>query len=198
MNNDFKELQNKWNNNKKNIESSADSFEDLNKIIRKKEKENFLFYYGTINTLSITLIVVFLFFNYAAPVKEVLSRLGVGLMLFGLVIRIVIEVISIYKAKQINSIDNVLKTTENSILFHRFRKTIHGVYTPIIIALYTIGFYMITPEFNVYMELWYLLLIDISYVFIAFVLFVIIRKGVKKEMQELIEIIKLKNEIIEE
>ncbi len=196
MDNEFNNLQNKWERNKKEIELSNDSLDILYSKIKEKEKENYFFYYGTITILLVTLIVILLFFYYVAPVKETLSRIGVGLMISGLLFRILIEIISIYKAKQINNIDNTLKTTENTIKFHQFRKTIHKVIAPIIIILYTIGFYMITPEFSLYIEFWNLVLIDISYVIIAVILFIVIRKGIKKEMQKMTDIIELKNDII--
>ena len=197
MDSEFNKLQNKWESNKKEIELSNDSLDILYGKIKKKEKENYFFYYGTITILLVTLIVISLFFYYVAPVKETLSRIGVGLMISGLLFRILIEIISIYKAKQINNIDNTLKTTENTINFHRFRKTIHKVIAPITIILYTIGFYIITPEFSLYIEFWNLVLIDISYVIIGIILFIVIRKGVKKEMQKLTDIMELKNDIIE-
>ncbi len=197
MNSEFSKLQNKWESNKKEIELSNDSLDILYSKIKKKEKENSFFYYGTITILLVTFIIISLFFYYVAPVKETLSRIGVGLMISGLLFRILIEIISIYKAKQINNMDNTLKTTENTINFHQFRKTIHKVLAPIIIVLYTIGFYIITPEFSLYIEFWNLVLIDISYVIIGIILFVVIRKGVKKEMQKLSDIIKLKDDIIE-
>mgnify|MGYP006146253501 FL=1 len=150
MNSQFNKLQNNWESNKKEIELSNDSLDILYSKIKEKEKENYFFYYGTITILLATLIVISLFFYYVAPVKETLSRIGVGLMISGLIFRIFIEVISIYKAQQINNIDNTLKTTENTINFHQFRKTIHKVIAPIIIVLYTIGFYIITPEFSLY------------------------------------------------
>jgi hypothetical protein len=197
MNSEFNKLQNNWESNKKEIELSNDSLDILYSKIKEKEKENYFFYYGTTTILLATLIVISLFFYYVAPVKETLSRIGVGLMISGLIFRIFIEVISIYKAQQINNIDNTLKTTENTINFHQFRKTIHKVIAPIIIVLYTIGFYIITPEFSLYIEFWNLVLIDISYVIIGIILFLVIRKGVKKEMQKLTDIMELKNDIME-
>jgi len=196
MNSEFNELQNKWESNKSDIELSNNSLDILYSKIKEKEKDNYFFYYGTITILLATLIVISLFFYYVAPVKEILSRIGVGLMISGLIFRIFIEVISIYKARQINNIDNTLKTTENTIRFHQFRKTIHKVIAPIIIILYTIGFYIITPEFSLYIEFWNLILIDISYIIIGIILFIVIRKGVKKEMQKLTDIMELKNDII--
>jgi len=197
MNNEFNKLQNKWESSKKKIELSNDNFDTLYRKIKEKEKENYFFYYGTITILLITFIAISLFFYYAAPVKETLSRIGVGLMIYGLLFRILIEIISVYKAKQINNIDNTLKTTENTINFHQFRKTIHEVIAPIIVVLYTIGFYMITPEFSLYIEFWNLVLINVSYVIIGIILFIVLRKGVKKEMQKLSDIIKLKDDITE-
>ena len=197
MDSEFNILQNKWKSNKKEIELSNDSLDVLYSKIKGKEKENYFFYYGTIIILLVTLIAISLFFYYVAPVKETLSRIGVGLMISGLFFRILIEIISIYKAKQINNIDNTLKTIENTINFHQFRKTIHKVIAPIIIVLYTIGFYVITPEFSLYIKFWNLVLIDISYVIIGIILFIVIRKGVKKEMHQLDDIIGLRNDIIE-
>jgi hypothetical protein len=178
------------------MEVSA-NFDVLYKEIQRAEKENYFFYYGTIMILLITLVVVSLFFSFVAPVQETISRIGVGLMVYGLLFRIIIEVISIYKAKQISHFDNTLTTTENTIKFHQFRKIIHQVIAPTIIGLYTIGFYLITPEFSLYIEFWNLVFIDLSYIVIGIILFLVIRKGVKKEMQKLEDIVRLKNEILE-
>ncbi|GGG35814.1 hypothetical protein [Bizionia arctica] len=197
MSSEFKNLQSHWETNKKSMEVSTPNFDSLYKKIKSKEKETYFFYYGTITILLVTLIVISLFFYYVAPVKDILSRIGAGLMILGLAFRIIIEIISIRKAKQIDLLDTTLKTAENSINFHRFRKNIHQVIAPIVIVLYTIGFYMITPEFSLYMPFWNIVLIDISYVVIGIVLFIVIRKGVLKEMQILTDIVKLKNEITE-
>lgn len=195
MNNDFKNLQSHWESSKKDIELFPTNLDAIYDKIRKKEKENYFFYYGTIMILLVTLIIVSLFFYYIAPVKETLSRVGVGLMILGLVFRIYIELISIQKAKQINLMESTLKTAENSIVFHRFRKTIHEVIAPIIIGLYTIGFFMISPEFSLYMDFRNVVLIYVSYVIIGIILFIVIRKGVVKEMKTLDVIVILKNEI---
>ena len=197
MSRDFEELQRNWEKSKKSIESQTGSFDGLYKKIRSREKENYFFYYGTVAILSITLLAISLFFYYIAPVKEILSRMGAGLMILGLLFRIFIEIISIYKAKRINNLDSTLKTAENTINFHRFRKSIHQIVSPIIIVLYTIGFYIITPEFSLHMKLWNIVLYDISYIVIGIILFIVIRKGVKKEMKKLREIVKLRNELIE-
>ena len=117
MNSEFNKLQNKWESNKKEIELSNNNLDVLYSKIKGKEKENYFFYYGTITILLVTFIIISLFFYYVAPVKETLSRIGVGLMISGLLFRILIEIISIYKAKQINNIDNTFKNNRKYYQF---------------------------------------------------------------------------------
>jgi len=197
MSNHFSELEDAWNQSKKSLQSSPTNIENTYEKIRAHKKESFLFYYGTIAILSTTLIVIFSFFYFVAPVEQVLSRIGAGLMLGGLIVRILFEINSIKKAKKIHSINNSLEAVNNSIAFYQFRKKIHGVVAPIIISLYTIGFYLITPEFLIYMDTWNVVLFDISYLFIAVILFFQIRKGVRKEMNNVRETVLLKKELLE-
>lgn len=197
MDSQFNKLLDTWENSKKKMNISNSNLDALYSKIKRKQKENFLFYYRTIIILSITLIVVYLFFYQVVVVKEILSKIGAGLMVLGLLFRILIEIISVYKAKQIDKLNNSLKTTQNIIDFHLFRKKIHGIITPIIVALYSVGFYMITPEFSSYMNRWSVVAIDVSYIIIAVILFIVIGKNVKKEIKQLNDIVKLKSEIME-
>ncbi len=138
------------------------------------------------------------FSTYVAPVQELLSRIGVGFMMMGILLRIVIEIFSSIKSKKINKLDTALKTTELTLIFIEFRKKIHGAITHIIFVLYLVGFYMISPEFSNYFTLWQMILMDVScFVIIAFI-YIQMRKGIKKEMNTLLEIIELKKEIIKE
>ncbi len=196
MKSEFENLQKKWDKGKDSIAFNPKEIDGmLDKIVEKK-RATFFMYYTTISVLLVTLIIISLFFYYVAPVQHLLSQIGVGLMTVGLTIRIAIEVFSIVKAKKIGVADNALKTANNTIAFYKLRKTIQGVIAPIIIILYTIGFYMITPEFSLYLSLWAVILIDVSYIFIAIILFVQIRKSVKKELENLQNIIKLRKEIM--
>ena len=197
MNEDLELLQNSWDNNKNNKSAQTTNFSELYSMIQQKEKDNYRFYYGTIGILLGTLIIVCLFFYFLAPVQETLSRIGASLMITSLSIRILIEVNSIYKAKRIKPTDNTLSTAQHSIHFHQLRKKIHQIADTSSLAVYTIGFYLISPEFSLYIDFVYLLLIDFSYIIIGVILFIVIRKGVKKEIQHLEEIIKLRDEIME-
>lgn len=198
MDNEFKNLQQKWQKQKKEIGDDSSSFEQIVSTIESKRKKGLSFHYGNIIILLITLIGLFFFFYYVAPVQELLSRIGVGFMMIGILLRIVIEVFSSIKSKKINKLDTALKTTELTLDFYKFRKKIHGAITHIIFILYLVGFYMISPEFSNYFNLWQMILMDVScFVIIAFI-YVQVRKGIKNEMTTLLEIIALKNEIINE
>ena len=198
MDNEFKNLQQKWQKQKKELGNSSSSFEEILSKIESKRKKGLSFHYGNIIILLITLFGLFLFFYFVAPVEELLSRIGVGFMMIGILIRIVIEIFSSIKSKKINKLDTALKATELTIDFYKFRKKIHGAIMHIIFIMYLVGFYLISPEFSNYFSLWQMILMDVSCFVIITIIYIQIRKGIKSEMQTLLEIIELKNEIIKE
>ncbi|KZS38677.1 hypothetical protein AWE51_13890 [Aquimarina aggregata] len=198
MNNEFDDLQRKWQKNKEQIRNEPMAMDTMLAAVTKKKASTIRFQYGNIVVLLITLVVISLFFYYIAPVQQILSRIGVGLMIGGLFLRIIIEFISIIKSKKVDIVNNVLSTTQETINYYNFRKRIHGPITVIIILLYTIGFYMITPEFSLYFSTWQMILINTSYIIAAAIFIPIIRKSVKQEVKTLHEIIELKEKIIAE
>ncbi len=198
MNNEFEDLQRKWQKNKEDIKNDSRNINEMLSEIKAKKKSSVDFQYGNIVVLTITLLVITAFFYYVAPVKQVLSRIGAGLMIGGLLLRIIIEFISVARSKKIDVIDNVLTSTESAISYYNFRRKIHGPITIIIIALYSIGFFMITPEFSLYFTTWQMILIDGSYILGAAIFIPIVRKSIIREVKTLQEIIELKSKIIEE
>lgn len=199
MENEFEALQNQWQKDKNTIENDAteNSIEEILSVIKKKKTWSITFHYGNILVLSIVLLGITAFFYFVAPVEHLLSRIGVVLMIGGLFIRIIIEFISVSKSKKINMLDQALHATEKTIAFYKFRRKIHGPVTVVIVALYTIGFYMISPEFSLYFENWQMILIDVSYIIGAVILIIVIRKNIKKEIRILSEIVGLKKKMVE-
>ncbi|MHA7058113.1 hypothetical protein ACWGOQ_0012905 [Aquimarina sp. M1] len=198
MSNEFEALQSQWQKEQRTIKDIPNNLEGVLVSIRKRKSWSTRFHYGNILVLSIVLIGVVAFFYFVAPVKELLSKFGVGLMEGGLLLRIIIELISVCRAKGINILGNALQTTNDMITFYNFRKTIHGPVTLMILGLYTIGFYMITPEFSLYFKTWQMILIDVSYIIAAIIPFIAIRKNIKKEIRILKEIIELKKKMTAE
>lgn len=198
MSNEFEALQSQWKENKNSIKGNSLNSEEMFSSINKKKSWSTRFHYGNIIILSLVLIGIVSFFYFVAPVQELLSRVGAGCMIGGLFIRIVIEIISVSKAKKINMTDNALQTTNDTIAFYNFRKKIHGPITIGIIVLYTVGFYMITPEFSLYFKTWKMILIDVSYIVGAIIPYIAVRKNIRKEIHILLEIIELKRTITRE
>ncbi|MEO9209891.1 MAG: hypothetical protein ABI208_02265 [Ginsengibacter sp.] len=66
--------------------------------------------------------------------------------------------------------------------YFRFRKIMNGPVTVSIVILYSIGFYLLTPEFSLYFSTSMMVLIDLSYIIAAVIFISSIMKAVKKEM----------------
>ncbi|MFZ6663626.1 hypothetical protein [Peijinzhouia sedimentorum] len=191
------DLKNKWQSGKKDLPSMPINSQELIKKAQKKKKASVLAHYGTITILSITLIVLILFFTKVAVFQETLSHIGVALMAGGLALRIIVEAYSLVKAKRISLEQTTIENTELNIHFYNFRKKIHSTFTIIIFALYIIGFYMLTPEFSQYIEFNWMLLMDGSFVIIMLGLIWIIRKSTREELQHLKDLIELKQNLKE-
>jgi hypothetical protein len=150
---------------------------------------------STITILMITLVGIAAFFMYVAKFKHTVSHIGSGLMLAGLALRVLIELFSIYLSANIDLSETALKTNNASLAYFRFRKRINGPVTIIIIVFYSIGFYMLTPEFSLYFSKAMMIMIDLSYILIAVIFTWFIRKTIKKEMNILNKIQRIQNDI---
>ena len=117
MNNDFSALENAWNNDKKNLNNSSEHLKATLAQIEKNKNSNFMFYYGTLVILTATWIGISCFFYFVAPVQQILSRIGVGLMIIGLLIRIIVEIATIVKSKKVHVNNNSLSAINNSLYF---------------------------------------------------------------------------------
>ncbi|WP_424961410.1 hypothetical protein [Ekhidna sp.] len=190
----FDDLKNKW-DSARDKNPKPQSTTELIELSKRKHKSVLYSHYGNTVVLTLTLIMISVFFYYVTPFQDLLSKTGVALMVGGLAIRIVIEIISSEKSKKISLIDSTLNTASITLKFYEFRKKIHGPVTFIIVALYTIGFYMLTPEFSRYLEFKWVILMDVSYVLGAIFLIVQIRKGIKEEMVHLADLKRLHEKI---
>ena len=195
MNNEFKNLQDSWQQQQKELQAGSLSFEQMVSQIESKTKKGVSFHYGNIIILLLTIIGLLLFFYFVAPVQEILSRIGVGFMTVGLALRVFIEIGSALRTTKINKLDTALKTAQVTIDFYKFRGKVHGALTHTIFVLYIVGFYMISPEFSLYFSFWKMILMDVSFVIIIAIIYVQMRKGNQKEMKMLGDVIALKKEI---
>lgn len=198
MNTDFNHLKNLWEKSKNEQVAPSSVIEDIIKTAQKKMKSTIRLQWSTIIILAITLIIISIFFKYMTQFNQTISHVGTGLMLGGLIVRILLELISIFLSYKINLADTALKSSHDTMSYFRFRKIMNGPVTISIVILYSIGFYMLTPEFSLYFTTPMMVLIDVSYILGAILFTWSIRMAVKKEMTILNEILRIQEDITRE
>ncbi|MFA0961173.1 hypothetical protein AB9P05_05175 [Roseivirga sp. BDSF3-8] len=171
-------------------ESSGKS-PDPGRIIEQaeqKKRKSRRFHTGNIAVLSATIVGLLVFFNTVAPVQEPLSLASVGVMIGGLLVRIIIEVISYRKLQQIDMTEDTLKANSQARQFYTFRDRIHGPVTIAIVLAYCVGVAMLIPEFSRYLTIKSLLIYYAGFVVWGLIMIVVIRKQIKKEAETLREL----------
>ena len=192
------DLKNKWQDAKNGNQGQSISINEIIALSKNKMKSAVNMHIKNIAILTVTLLGISAFFRYVAPFKETISQVGVLLMVGGLLLRITIELYSIYLSLKVDMGDTATNTNSSSLLFYQFRKRIHGPVTSIIIIAYTVGFYMLTPEFSLHLSMSMMILIDASYLVGAGIVAYFVRKGIRNEMGHLKELLELQNDITEE
>lgn len=190
------DLKNKWENARPESSERSSSAETIS-LAKKKMKSVLYGHYGNIAILTITLIGISAFFVYVAPLQHTLSHVGIFLMLGGLLLRILIECYSILRSSKVDMSDATAIVNEKTLAFYAYRKRIHGPVTIGILAAYTIGFYMLTPEFANYFTTAQVVIMDISYLGAAAIFGYSIRRAIRDEMRLLGELKHLHEELKE-
>lgn len=185
MENEMDDLKSIWKSAKDLTAKSSVSAADLIQQAEAKKKSALLAHYGNIAVLSAVALMLVFTYIYVTPFRELLSRIGVILMIGGLILRIAIEFFSIVKSNKVRVSDTTAQATEEALAFYAFRKKIHGPVTITIVALYIIGFFILTPELSKYVEIKFLIIADLAALASAPVLIYFIRKGLKKELEDL-------------
>lgn len=190
------DIKDQWNDAKKD-QSTKMSTEDLIKASKNKMKKAQHSHLANIAILLVTLIGISAFFYFVTPFQETLSHVGVALMLGGLALRIAIEFISIHRSQKIDMSSSTATANEQFYTFYQYRKKIHGPVTLSILVAYTIGFYLLIPEYSNYFSQMGIVALCLSYVLAAAIFGYSIRKGIHGEMKHLEEIAKVREDIKE-
>lgn len=195
MSNSLDDLKGQWKAAGTASKSSEVSIEEIIRLSQKKMKQTINMHIGNITILALTFIGLSLFFYFLAPLQETLSHVGIALMLGGLALRILIEIKSITKSKKIDLGSTVEKTNRQYLDFYHYRKNIHGKITLSILIAYTIGYYLLMPEFATYFSPVMLIVLIISYIPVFMIFGYFIRKAIRDEMQYLDELMNERNKI---
>ncbi|MEP2772175.1 MAG: hypothetical protein ABJH05_08500 [Fulvivirga sp.] len=197
MDNSIDKLKGQWKAAGSGSQPTKDTVEDIIKQSQHKMKKAINMHVGNIAILSLTLIGLSLFFYYLAPLQDALSHVGITLMLGGLLVRILIEIVSIAKSKKIDMSSSIEKTNRQYLGFHRYRKNIHGSITLGILFVYSVGYYLLMPEFANYFSRIMLIVLIFSYIPVFMIFGFFIRKSIRDEMKCLDELIDERSKIQE-
>ena len=193
MQNDMNELVNQWKSARREVHT-PDSIESLIKTATSKKRSSMAFHYGNIIALTALVIILILMFLFLFPFQETISRIGVAFMVGTIALRVIIEYFSSRKAARIDLAAATSSATEETLKFYEFRKRIHGPVTISMVVLYSIGLGLLTGEFIKHIG-YIILLFDALYCITGVLVIWQIRKGIKKEMNDLQEIIKIKTQL---
>lgn len=189
MDNSIDKLKGQWKAAGSRTRPPEANIEDIIRQSKNKMKKAVNMHIGNIAILTFTLVGLSLFFYYLAPLQDTLSHVGITLMLGGLIVRILIEIGSIVKSKKIDFGSTLEETNSQFLNFHRYRKHIHGSITLAILFAYSVGYYLLMPEFANYFSQTMLIVLIFSYIPVFMIFGFFIRKSIKDEMKCLNELL---------
>lgn len=138
--------------------------------------------YTSITIMSLTVIILIIYAFYYAFNQWNTFNLGLILMITSLTLRIILEFYSLYrKEKQLIS---MTQKSYHTYLkkYYKARKMINYVITPIFIAVYIFGFYLLLPYFKEYFSKAFYNYILISGILsLIFVIAIIINSTMKEQ-----------------
>jgi len=195
MTNTFDDLKNKWQHAKQVQTPKSVNTDELIHFSKSKMRKVINMHIGNIAVLAVTLIGISAFFVWVAHFQHTLSHVGMTLMLGGLVLRIAIEIYSIFRSRKIDLSQSASEVNQQYLDFHNYRKGIHGTTTLVILIAYSIGFYLLIPEFSLYFSQSMIILLCLSYLLAAAIFGFSIRTAIKKEMKYLKELLEVQKEL---
>ena len=195
MNMQIDNLKELWNKAKTESPSADVDIPAIVSKAKSKRRSSIVAHALNITILAITLVVITLYYFLVMRYRFLLSHVGFGIMFVSLALRIALEVISMIRAYSIDITDSALRNTVQTVKFVKQRKQIHGLYTIAIVSSYMIGFALMGPE--IYNNLPFYLFVGIYLFFVvgAYILIVKIRGGIRKEMNDLQDLLVLRDEI---
>lgn len=180
----FENIKSTWSNQNAPQMPTDGAIKLTNKIQSLKQNQ----LYTTV-ILSLTVAVLVAFFFYIAAYKVSVVMLGLSLMIASLIIRVALE---LYSSKTLRSLNVTLSTLafkEKLTKHFKSRILIHYLATPIILALYIIGFVLLLPSFKENLSSGFYNYIIVSGIVFFVVLVFLIIKTIRKELQDLKKLI---------
>ena len=161
----------------------------LRQLVRQPQRVSLQQQVATVLILAATAVILALFFRYASPLTDPLSAWGRGLMIGSLLGRIAVEIIGIGLGRRISLFDSAAAFARASRRYVRFRYRVHRYAVIATLALYSLGYYLLMPEYARYFSTQLLWLLIVSYaVIMGLVVWLAIRPGMARERAALAEL----------
>jgi hypothetical protein len=162
---------------------------------RAKMHSSVMAHYGNIAIMAAMAILISVFYFVLYPMGTMLSNAGICVMIGALIIRIAIEFVSLSRSRTARLSMSTVSAAKESRRFYEFRKRMHGTVTIVLVGLYIVGWFMLTPEYSRYISLKWLLIMDGGFVLIAVILIQLIRKGLRDEIADLKHVADLQRQL---
>ena len=181
--NNFEEIQNQW-KNQPSVETSDKEFNMLLKGVKGIEKKQKI----SNVVLTVTILVLVAFIIFVAGYKNTTFMVGISIMIISLLVRILIEMVSIRSLKRLNYLDSSGSFKETLLKYYKSRKDVHYFITPIILVAYAVGFIVLLPLFKENLSYGFYIYIICSSIALLIFFSVFIAKQAKKELFKLREL----------
>ncbi|MGK0493823.1 MAG: hypothetical protein ACJAU2_000199 [Maribacter sp.] len=178
--NNFEELESNW-NNQPEIQATEKGFQEVLNGLRKiKNKQRI-----TNAVLISTAIILVVFFFYISGYSNQQVILGISLMVGSLLVRILFEVLSIRKLRQMNAVAHSTDFRNGLIGYYKGRKFVHFGWTPLLVLIYIAGFLILLPLFKANLSSGFYIYIVVSSIVLLIILSIFIAKQIRTELSNL-------------
>ncbi len=181
--NEFEELKNDWTEQPIQGPSPSDFLELKSGIknVAKKQKITNIVLLATVGVL-----IVFFFYVGAIEYNDV--ALAIGAMIAALVIRVLVESLSIAHLKNLVTAISIQNFKERLKKYYQNRIWVHLVLTPILLAVYSFAFWTLLPDFKVSLSEGFYNYIVYSSIALLIIFGFFIGNEVRKELSVLSEL----------
>lgn len=138
--------------------------------------------------LSVTVVILAVFFFYISAYNSGIVSLGLGLMIGSLLIRIIVEFFSKSRLRKLSVFQEVNNYKKSLISYYISRQWIHFLLTPVLFILYFTGFALLLPSFEKSLSPGFYNYIFYSSILIFLVLAIFIGVNIRREMRTLEEL----------
>lgn len=195
MNELGQKLKSGWNSSGSDVTPPPISVQLISEA-RGLNRESKKFQWSTLLILGSTFLMMCYFLLFYIGFREMLSHVGVAIMLGFFLLRILLEAYSILEGGKKEATDSALESLEKEKKYLELRLRIHGFYTFLTLSAYTLGFLLLLPEFSKYISSFWMGALVCSYFIPGIILTLLIRKNVQKELRELRMVVELKEKIL--